>query len=556
MTIVERDRRRMMLKQTRRFTVAMSAVAIVALLVASPLVAQTSTPVLSPGDRSAGTPVLAPMYTATLDASFDWGDLGPIWEKELGITGNETLWFRWKIKAAATKGRWEISDGNGSLLAQGEVGAAQNLGDYAFFLIDFAALDLLPPLNVRIQALTANGSPVGGISPPVLLNPYVNNGGTTCFTDGGLRLPIDDKLEAIRAAHGVPALGGAVVTTYGMEVFDAVGIRKITLNPNSVTKYDKWHLGSDTKAMTSMLVGILRQYYPSTVGWNTTVADAFPEWAGTMDATIAQTTLRQLMAHRSGLYLFSADQSAKLWQANQSVTQQRRNFTHAVVLGPYLMAPGVLFQYQNENFIIAGAMLENLFNDSWENLITQYLFQPLGMTSAGFGGPAANGQPQAWGHWDNNGTYTPTDGDNIPSLGPAGTVHASLEDWGKFIRLYLTGHEGGVTLTASTRATLMTAYTSNDPSFVVWPSYGWGWGISESGDKVLSHDGSNTAWYVRAVVYVDKGYALLAAANSASLGRGNPAMEAMNDTVTMLEKYHSGCPDNGRSTVRWSPASR
>src|SRR5262249_24813347 len=158
---------------------------------------------------------------------------------------------------------------------------------------------------------------------------------------------------------------------------------------------------------------------------------------------------------------------------------------------------------QNENFIIAGAMLENLFNDSWENLITQYLFQPLGMTSAGFGGRAAGGKPQPWGHWDNNGGYTPTDGANIPALGPAGTVHASLEDWGKFIRLYLTGQEGGVTLTASTRATLMTAYTSSDPWFAVWPqSYGYGWGIFENGGKVLSHDGSNTAWYARAVVYV------------------------------------------------------
>jgi D-alanyl-D-alanine carboxypeptidase len=558
-----------MSKLTRGFSVAVIAGAIVALLVDSPVVvrafgplddpAQTTAPAPSRGEPPIGNgPVAAPMYTATLDASFDNKDLGPDWQKELGIVGNELLFFRWTIKAAtAVKGHWEMSDSNGVVLAQGEVGAAPTPGDYAFFMIDLATLGLSPSLYVRIQGLTDKGYAVGGISPPVLLKPYVSSGDVTCFTDGGLLLPIDDKLEMIRAAHGVPALGGAVVTKYGMEVFDAVGIRKITANPTNVTKYDKWHFGSDTKAMTSMLVGILRQYYPSTVGWNTTVADAFPEWAGTLNATMAQTTLRQLLAHRSGLYLFSADQSAKLWEANQSVTQQRRNFTHAVVLAPNLMAPGVLFQYQNENFIIAGAMLENLFNDSWENLITQYLFQPLGMTSAGFGGPAAGGKPQPWGHWDNNGVYTPTDTDNIPSLGPAGTVHASLEDWGKFIRLYLTGQEGGVTLTASTRTTLMTAYTSSDPWFAWWPvSYGWGWGISPSGDKVLSHDGSNTAWYARAIVNVDKGYALLVVTNAATLGSEKPGIEAVNDATAMLEKYHSGCPDDGRSTARSSPARR
>jgi CubicO group peptidase (beta-lactamase class C family) len=333
-----------------------------------------------------------------------------------------------------------------------------------------------------------------------------------------------------------------------MEVFDAVGIRKIKPSPVSVTKFDKWHLGSDTKAMTSMLVGILRQSYPFTVGWGTTVADAFPEWAGTMDPTIAQTTLKQLLAHRSGLYMFSDDQNAKLTQANSTVKQQRRAFAHAVAHDPFIVAPGVMFNYQNGNYILAGAMLENLFNQSWEDLITQYLFQPLGMTSAGFGGPAQGGSPQPWGHYDNNGMFAPTDGDNTPSLGPAGTVHASLSDWGKFIRLYLNGHEGGVTLTAATRTTLMTAYTSNDPWFIVWPnSYGWGWGISESGDKVLGHDGSNTAWYARAVVYVDKGYALLAVTNAAALGDVNYGMEAVNDVTAMLEKYHTGCPDNGRS---------
>jgi CubicO group peptidase (beta-lactamase class C family) len=532
--------------------------AIVALLIASPFVvrASTSEPAAQTSTRTADAapqtistnPPLRLLYTATLEGSLDWGDLGPDWQHQLGIEGNETLWFRWKIDAAAVKGRWELSDGNGVLLTQSEVGAAQTPGDYSPFLLDLNALGFLPPLQIRIQALTGTGSALGGISEPVFLNKAVTSGAVTCFTDGGLGLPIDDKLEKIRAAHGVPALGGAVVTKYGMEVFDAVGIRKIVSNPANqvaVTKYDKWHLGSDTKAMTSMLVGILRQYYPWTVGWDTTVADAFPEWAGTMNATIAQTTLRQLLAHRSGLYQFSDDQQAKLTQANLSVTEQRRAFAHAVVDDPYLLAPGVLFKYQNANYIIAGAMLENLFGQSWEDLITQYLFQPLGMTSAGFLSPAKGGKPQPWGHYDNSGTYAPTDGDNPSSLGPAGTVHASLEDWGKFIRLYLNGQEGGVTLTAATRAELMNAYTSNDPWFAVWPtSYGWGWGISESGDKVLGHDGSNNYWYARAVVFVDKGYALLAVTNAAGLGDANPAMEAVNDTTMMLENYHSGCPDN------------
>jgi hypothetical protein len=417
-----------------RFIVGLCAIgALSAAAVGSTAATEQLTLTTTTSQTSSNTTIYYPIYAATLEASFDWGDLGWDWQKTLGIEGTETLFFRWKIGAStATKGRWQITSASNVLLAQGEVGAAQTPGEYFLFLINLDTLNLPPPpYNVRLQALTSTGAAVGLASAAVVLEQAAPSP-STCFTDGGLGLPIADKLEAIRAAHGVPALGGAVVTKYGMEVFDAVGIRKIQPYPAAVTKYDKWHLGSDTKAMTSMLVGLLRQYYPTIVGWNTTVAQAFPEWAATMNTTFAQTTLRQLLAHRSGLYKFSDEQNAKLWQSNLSVTQQRRAFAHAVAHAPYLMAPGVMFNYQNGNYIIAGAMLEKLFNQSWESLINQYLFQPLGMSSAGFGGPAAGGKPQPWGHYDNNGVFTPTDGDNPPSLGPAGTVHASLTDWAKF----------------------------------------------------------------------------------------------------------------------------
>ncbi len=491
-------------------------------------------------------------YKATLEGSLDWGDLGPDWRNDLAIFGTEMLLFRWKINAPnAAKGRWEISSMSDVLLAQGEVPAAQSPGSWSEFSLSVSALGLSPPLKVRIQALKGNGGNVGQISSPVNVTLAVDTGWGTCFTDSGLGLPITDKLEAIRASHGVPALGGAIVTKNGIEVFDAVGIRKVGPSPVSVTKHDKWHLGSDTKAMTSMLVGILHQQYPFTVGFGTTIADAFPEWAGTMDPTMAATTLRQLLAHRSGLYLITEDQAATLSAPNQSVGQQRRAFAHAVVHDPQLLVPGVLFKYENGNYVIAGAMLENLFQQSWEDLMKQYLFQPLGMTSAGFGSPAQGGAPQPWGHYDNNGAYAPTDGDNPPSIGPAGTVHASLADWAKFIRLYLKGQQGGVTLTAATLSELTTPYASNDPWFVVWPNlYGWGWGIwGTPSDRGLGHDGSNMSWYASAVVYMDRGYALLAVTNAALIGDVNHGMEAVGDVMTMLEAHYSECPDN-RDRVR------
>jgi CubicO group peptidase (beta-lactamase class C family) len=493
---------------------------------------------------------------AQVQGSHDFGDLAPDWGQELSMYGEEHLLFRWGSKASNVgKGSWRITDVNDVLLAQAEVGAAANFGEWFHFSLHPKTLGISPPFKVRMQALTSGGAPVGAPSEAVVVSLAFNNGWGTCFTDGGLGLPITEKLELIRAVHGVPAVGGAVVTAHGLEVFDAVGVRKVEPSPDPVTKFDRWHLGSDTKAMTSMLVGLLQQQFPFTVSFGTTIAEAFPEWAGTMDPAIAPVTLRQLLAHRSGLYLIPPDQWAPIGNANLSVTDQRRAFTHGIVHDPHLMAPGVLYKYDNGNYIIAGAMLENLLSQSWESLMNQYLFQPLGMASAGFGSPAQGNQAQPWGHYDSNGAWTPTLADNAASLGPAGTVHASLADWARFIRLYLKGGEGGITLTAATLQELTTAYTSNDPWFVVWPqAYGWGWGISPlPGDKVLSHDGSNVLWYARAVVYLDRGYALLAVANAAVLGGVNSGAEAVTDVIALLESHHSECPDN-RGRLRYSTA--
>lgn len=55
------------------------------------------------------------------------------------------------------------------------------------------------------------------------------------------------------------------------------------------------------------------------------------------------------------------------------------------------------YAYSNVAYIIAGAVLEHLVGLSWEALIHQKLFVPLGMDECGFGMPAerlVDPQPQ------------------------------------------------------------------------------------------------------------------------------------------------------------------
>jgi CubicO group peptidase (beta-lactamase class C family) len=97
--------------------------------------------------------------------------------------------------------------------------------------------------------------------------------------------------------------------------------------------------------------------------------------------------------------------------------------------------PDTHFAYSNFGYMVAGAMLEQVAQRSWEQLLQEHLFKPLRMRTAGFGPPK-----QVAGH--NGKPPRPPVFDNPPVLGPAGTVHCSLRDWAAFARLHLRGARG------------------------------------------------------------------------------------------------------------------
>ena len=54
--------------------------------------------------------------------------------------------------------------------------------------------------------------------------------------------------------------------------------------------------------------------------------------------------------------------------------------------------PGSTYAYSNVGYALAGLMAEQVTGESWETLMRQRLFEPLGMASAGFGSPGSPGK--------------------------------------------------------------------------------------------------------------------------------------------------------------------
>ncbi len=105
-------------------------------------------------------------------------------------------------------------------------------------------------------------------------------------------------LLPLLAEHGLPALAAAAVKDGRIVAAGAVGTRRWGTEA-PVTIDDAFHIGSDTKAMTSLLVAMLVEQ--GTLRWDITVAEAFPDIATGMDAGLRGVTLTQLLSHTGGL---------------------------------------------------------------------------------------------------------------------------------------------------------------------------------------------------------------------------------------------------------------
>lgn len=355
-------------------------------------------------------------------------------------------------------------------------------------------------------------------------------------------------LEAIRAKADMPALGAALVTVDGLQGVWVAGTRRKDA-AEKVTADDLWHLGSCTKSMTATLVALL--VARGDLAWDTPLGEYLPDLVEDGDPELLEVTLVELLSHRAGLPA-NPDWGLLLTlrSSEKSLVEQRAELTKKALEAGPSHPPRTTFLYSNTGFVIAGHVAERVTGKSWEELMRALLFEPLGMTNAGFGPPGKSGaKDQPRGHTADGSALEPGPlADNPAALGPAGTVHASLADWAKYVQLHLRGFRGDVklgelTLTREAFARLHTPYAAPGQG------YGFGWVFETrpwaGGDgTALWHNGSNTMWYCVTWLGPGNGFAALVTTNTAS-----PAAQAATDeaaTLLIQEFQRRAQPGAGR----------
>ncbi|HYD27918.1 serine hydrolase domain-containing protein [Brevundimonas sp.] len=313
-------------------------------------------------------------------------------------------------------------------------------------------------------------------------------------------------------AEGPPGLAAAIVTRDGVTWSGVRGVRRAG-HEAKATLEDRWHLGSNTKAMTAAVFG--RLVDQGRARWDMPLAEALPGL--TMDTAWAGATLDQLMRHRAGLLDAGLLDQAWLIGAHadqRPLPEQRAAFAARALASPPA-GPVGQFSYGNGNYIVLGAAIEALTGQAWEAAMEAELYAPLGLDSAGFGAPRGEAP---WGHRGGVGIDPTGFADNPRALGPAGTAHMSLSDYSRFVSAMMGGAPGW--LGDETRRRLLTPAAGSPPAYAA----GWGvgsapWAGVGGPGPTISHNGSNTMWFATVLAAPERGLGFIALSNDGAAGQ-------------------------------------
>ena len=312
---------------------------------------------------------------------------------------------------------------------------------------------------------------------------------------------VEELLNDVRKATGIPAIAAAVVRDGNIVDSATVGVRKFGTQ-QIVGSDDRFHLGSITKSMTATVVGKLVEQGDLT--WSTTVESVLPDMP--MRREYRSVTVLQLLHHRGGLPAYQTatpEERARIRRLSGTPTEKRAAFLADVLQEEPVGRPGETMQYSNAGYALAGHIAERVTGKSWEDLMRQHIFSPLSMTSAGFGFPGTSAVPdQPSGHGRAPNTFVPiSDGDHprMEIIAPAGNVHCSVRDLGRYAIFHLKGLNGEDGYLRS--ETVKRLHTL--PPRVGEMQYACGWMIQTkpSGETVHHHGGTTGLFYAELELY-------------------------------------------------------
>ncbi|MEP7065006.1 MAG: serine hydrolase [Gemmatimonadota bacterium] len=291
----------------------------------------------------------------------------------------------------------------------------------------------------------------------------------------------------------VPGMAVAIVQGDSLVFAKGFGVLEIG-KPATVTEHTRFAVGSTTKAMTVAALAMLVD--EGKLKWDDRVIDYFPDFQLYDPYATRELTVRDLLTHRTGL------PSTDLLWAFPENDYTSAEMMHRLRYVRPISSFRTQWEYQNNMYGIAGALVAKISGMPWDRFIQTRIFDPLGMTEsiplvAGIKGKPNVATPHGLVH----DTVRVISLRTTDAIAPAGSVWSSVSDMSKWMRFILdSGRVGNRRLIqpATFReivAPQMRAPMSQYPALSLaqphFFSYALGWFVQDyHGETVWMHTGS------------------------------------------------------------------
>ena len=315
-----------------------------------------------------------------------------------------------------------------------------------------------------------------------------------------------------------------------------------------VTPDTLFGIASNTKAMTAALLASLVDEGKLT--WTTKVIDIIPEFQMPDAYVTREFTIIDLLAHNSGLGLGAGD--LMIWP--------HTTLTTADILKGLKYLPEVSsfrseFAYDNLMYIIAGEVIARVTGQTWQEVIKQRIFTPLGMknTRATFSQIESSNENVSRAHVPLEGQLNVVGGNFLEKFLSAGSVASSVNDMSLWLKAQLNNGAYGEKLDensprlfsqqqsremwkARTLLSVSDKATAQDKTH--FSAYGLGWFMKDyHGVKLIHHSGGILGMVSKVVLVPEEDLAMVILTNQQSGYAFNAIyQQILNEYLELPEK--------------------
>ncbi|MFO1054945.1 MAG: serine hydrolase [Planctomycetota bacterium] len=384
--------------------------------------------------------------------------------------------------------------------------------------------------DLVLEKISVDGSEIGfaiaGVGgAPAFAGELAADGRTITgrFTQGGQDFPfalqsasevsfdgIADFVDDLRTKFHVP--GCAIAVVHGDEIVATFASGKRDVEHDlPVTPDTLFAIGSSTKAFTTLLLGTLVD--EGRLDWDKPVRTWIPDFALSDAEAGERITPRDLVTHRSGM-------------PRHDLTWYGANFDRADMVRRLRWLPlnhGLReeFQYNNLMLLTAGHLAERITGATWEQLVTQRIFEPLGMGRSNFvvETSAADGDhAEPYRHADARTEHIAFR--NTTAIGPAGSINSSVREMAAWVSLHLgAGKRGDRTIVQESTMADLHRVRMPLPDRVGSPDlisvgYALGWFVDVyRGARRIHHGGNIDGFSALVAMLPDRDYGFVVLSN-------------------------------------------